>query len=58
MTRADALYRANTFEAQAAYYAWVVEHIEPGELATTLAGMAATRAAWAVQMRAEVGSAA
>ena len=58
MTRADALYRANTFEAQAAYYAWLAEHIEPGELATTLAGMAARRTAWATQLRAEVGSAA
>ena len=58
MTRADALYWANTYEAQAAYYAWMAEHLQPGSLADSCAQRAATLAAWAKQLRSETGSAA
>lgn len=51
MTTAENLYKAGTFEAQAAYYRWLATHLDPGRFVDILNEMATLRENWAQQLR-------
>lgn len=54
----EARYKANTFEAQAAYYRWLADNLDPGCYdVQMLTEMATLREGWARTLRAKIEAA-